>query len=186
MGYAIAEELANLGASVKLVSGPVKIECKHPQIEVIKVRSASEMFQESIQHFPKMDVAIMAAAVADFTPVETSNVKIKRKDQKLSIELKPTQDIAAELGRMKTPSQFLIGFALESENEEENAKEKIKKKNLDLIVLNSLKDEGAGFNFDTNKITIIDKLNNIFKFELKSKVLVAKDIVLKITSLFDQ
>lgn len=183
MGYAIAEELANQGAEVELISGPVKIKTSHKNIRVTKVFSAQEMYENAIKIFPNCDAAIMNAAVADYTPKETTNQKIKEKTNSIQLELIPTKDIALELGKMKKTNQILIGFALETNNEIENAKNKIQKKNLDFIVLNSLNDNGAGFNHDTNKITIIDKNNNIESFELKSKPEVAKDIVSKLNNL---
>ena len=180
MGYAIAEELANQGADVELISGPVKIKTSHKNIRVTSVFSAEEMYENAVKLFPNCNAAIMNAAVADYTPKETANQKIKEKSANIQIELVPTKDIASELGKMKKQNQILIGFALETNNEIENAKNKIQKKNLDFIVLNSLNDSGAGFNHDTNKITIIDKNNNIENFELKSKTEVAQDIVSKL------
>jgi phosphopantothenoylcysteine decarboxylase / phosphopantothenate---cysteine ligase len=186
MGYAIANALVRCGANVILVSGPVKIEVSHPKIEVIKTTSAAEMHSACIKHFAKADAAIMAAAVADYTPASTSKEKIKRKGENFTIELVPTADIAAELGKIKRKGQILAGFALETNDEVGNAKSKLKKKNLDFIVLNSLSDPGAGFNFDTNKITIIDSNNKIAEFELKSKEMVASDIADKLCSYFEK
>lgn len=183
MGFAIAEELANQGANVQLVSGPTSLKPIHKNISLTSVTSAQEMYDQSIQFYPTCDGAIMSAAVADFTPKTKVDSKIKNKESNLTIELIPTKDIASELGKIKKEKQLLIGFALETDNELENAKNKIVKKNLDFIVLNSLKDEGAGFKHNTNKITIIDKSNNIENFELKAKNEVAKDIVSKITTL---
>ncbi len=183
MGYAIAEELAEQGADVTLVSGSVAVSTKKPNIKVVAVESAKEMYKESVAAYKFCDGAIMCAAVADFTPVTTENKKTKRAKENWNIELEPTQDIAAELGRLKTNNQLLIGFALETNNELANAQKKLAKKNLDFIVLNSLNDEGAGFGVDTNKITIVDKNNNQQIFELKSKTEVAKDIVAKIVEL---
>ncbi|MCK5822500.1 MAG: bifunctional phosphopantothenoylcysteine decarboxylase/phosphopantothenate--cysteine ligase CoaBC [Bacteroidales bacterium] len=180
MGYAIAEELADNGANVFLISGPVSLSTTNPNITKFDVKSAQEMYEASIKHFENADGAIMAAAVADFTPTSSHDKKMKRGKNNLNLELKPTKDIAGELGRCKKTNQFLVGFALESNNEIENAKQKIAKKNLDFIVLNSLQDKGSGFLFDTNKITIIDNNNKIEKFELKLKTEVAKDIVSKI------
>lgn len=177
MGYAIAEELARQGAKVSLVSGPVKVTTQHPNIEVIKVISALEMFDKCIEIFPNMDGAIMSAAVADFMPDFSSGQKIKRGDADLQIRLVPTKDIAASLGKLKTNVQFLVGFALETNDELHNAQRKLQNKNLDFIVLNSLNDPGAGFDVDTNKITILDKYNNRKDFQLKTKTEVAKDIV---------
>jgi phosphopantothenoylcysteine decarboxylase/phosphopantothenate--cysteine ligase len=177
MGYAIADELANRGAEVTLVSGPVSISPKNKKINVISVESAEQMYSACIDRFDKMDAAILSAAVADFTPKEKYSTKIKRGDADLKIDLLPTKDIAAELGKRKSADQILVGFALESENEVDNALRKLDKKNLDFIVLNSLQDKGAGFNFDTNKISILEKDNKIKNFELKSKQEAAIDIV---------
>ncbi len=180
MGYAIAESLADSGALVTLVSGPVTVKTNHPNISVVKVMSADEMYRQCVVAFPGTDGAVMCAAVADFTPENTANQKIKRGADDLVIRLKPTPDIAAELGKMKTDKQVLVGFALETQDELGNALRKMKKKNLDFIVLNSLNDPGAGFGVDTNKITIIDRNNIQQNFELKSKSEVAADIVDKI------
>jgi phosphopantothenoylcysteine decarboxylase/phosphopantothenate--cysteine ligase len=185
MGYAIAEKLADEGAKVILVSGPVSISVQNPGIEVISVESAGEMYEACTRHFPKCNGAFMTAAVADFTPVNPFSEKNKRGKENWNIEMKPTRDIAAALGSMKKENQLLVGFALETHNENANAQRKLKNKNLDFIVLNSLKDEGAGFGGDTNKITIIDKNNNQQAFELKSKKEVAADIVEKMVSLLD-
>ncbi len=183
MGYAIAEQLAAQGAQVTLVSGPVSVTTQKKGIKVISVESAAEMFAESTKHFPICDGAVMCAAVADFTPAVKEEQKTKRGKDNWSIELQPTKDIAAELGRMKSAKQLLAGFALETNNELENAQRKLTNKNLDFIVLNSLNDKGAGFGGDTNKITIIDKDNKREDFELKIKTEVAKDIVAKIEEL---
>ncbi|WP_346860944.1 bifunctional phosphopantothenoylcysteine decarboxylase/phosphopantothenate--cysteine ligase CoaBC [uncultured Draconibacterium sp.] len=180
MGYAIAEELAKQGAQVTLVSGPVSVSTNNRNINVVKVVSAQEMYAASISAFKNCDAAVMCAAVADFTPVKTEDQKTKRGKENWNIELEPTKDIAAELGRVKTKKQVLVGFALETNDEVANAQKKLLKKNLDFIVLNSLNDKGAGFGVDTNKITIVDRNNNQKVFELKSKVEVAKDIVEKI------
>ena len=177
MGFAIAEELADKGASVVLVAGPVALPCSNPSIMRIDVVSAQEMYSECITHFPDCHGAVMCAAVADFTPVHKTSQKIKRGKENHSIELMPTQDIAAQLGTMKNQGQILVGFALETCNEETNAYEKLIKKNLDFIVLNSLNDPGAGFGTDTNKVSIIGRDNKKLHFELKSKDKVAQDIV---------
>jgi phosphopantothenoylcysteine decarboxylase / phosphopantothenate---cysteine ligase len=182
MGYAIAEELAAQGAEVILVSGPVSVSTRKDHIKVISVESAEEMYQACVTYFPDCDGAVMTAAVADFTPANPVQVKTKRKKENLTIELKPTQDIAAALGSLKKENQILVGFALETHNEVVNAQKKLKKKNLDFIVLNSLNDAGAGFGVDTNKITIIEKGNKKQVFELKSKKEVAADIVEKMFS----
>lgn len=180
MGYAIAETLANAGAKVTLVSGPVSITVKHQNITCIDVMSAQEMHNESVKVFPDVDGAIMSAAVADYTPKTISEGKIKRKSSEIEIQLTANPDIAADLGALKKKNQLLIGFALETSNGIENAKGKLEKKNLDFIVLNSLNEEGSGFGYDTNKITIIDQNNKIEKFELKTKKEVSLDIVNKI------
>jgi len=177
MGYALAEELASQGAIVTLVSGPTALTAKNPNIKTILVESAEEMYGECTKRFPESDITIMAAAVADYKPAKPHSKKIKKKSADFTIELKPTTDILKELGKLKKPEQKLIGFALETDNEFEYAKAKIQSKNLDMIVLNSLKDKGAGFQVDTNKINIIYKDNKIKSFELKSKAEVAKDIV---------
>jgi phosphopantothenoylcysteine decarboxylase/phosphopantothenate--cysteine ligase len=185
MGYAIAETLAEKGAFVRLVSGPVSVTIDHPNIELIQIISALEMYDQSVRIFPDCDAAILSAAVADYSPVKQFNKKIKHKEDVLYIELKPTLDIAATLGQMKRTGQILVGFALESENEIRNAIKKMKKKNLDFIVLNSLRDPGAGFGTDTNRVTIIDRHNNIEEFELKPKKDVAVDIINKLEEYFE-
>jgi phosphopantothenoylcysteine decarboxylase / phosphopantothenate---cysteine ligase len=177
MGFAIAEELASQGATVHLIAGPVQLKTFNKNIHRIDVVSANEMNEKCLSLFPAVDGAIMCAAVADYMPVENIDQKLKRVEGNLNIELKPTPDIASGLGKIKSERQILVGFALETNNETENARSKLKKKNLDFIVLNSLNDPGAGFQTDTNKITIIDKHNNLFKFELKTKEKVAIDIV---------
>ena len=183
MGYAIAEELAEQGADVTLVSGPVSVTTKKLGVTVVSVESAEEMYKVSVEYFKSADGAIMCAAVADFTPAKKEDEKTKRGKENWHIELQPTKDIAAELGKLKTDKQLLVGFALETNNELANAEGKLVKKNLDFIVLNSLKDKGAGFGVDTNKITIIEKGNKQTGFELKDKAEVAKDIVAKIIEL---
>ena len=183
MGIAIASVAAEYGANVELVLGPVDIIPENRNIKVINVTSAESMASECINRFPKCDIAILSAAVADFTPEKVAGGKIKRGNNELILRLKPTKDIAAELGKSKKKGQLLIGFALETENELQNAISKLKRKNMDLIILNSLNEEGAGFGFDTNRITIIDKNNNIDKFELKSKEEAARDIIDKIVSI---
>jgi phosphopantothenoylcysteine decarboxylase/phosphopantothenate--cysteine ligase len=180
MGYAIAKELADLGVKVKLVSGPVSLTLNHENIEVIRVTSADEMFSKSSEIFPNSDLTVLAAAVADYKPAKAETEKIKKKQQSLEIVLEPTVDIAATFGKSKRKNQFIVGFALETDNELDNALQKLKKKNFDMIVLNSLKDQGAGFGHDTNKVTIIHKDNELKHFELKSKKEVAGDIVQEI------
>lgn len=177
MGYALAEECANRGAQVTLISGPVNIKAEHPNIRIAPVESTQEMYEEALKEFGQCDVAILCAAVADFTPKEKSTQKIKREKDDLTIELMPTQDIAANLGKLKKENQVLVGFALETENELANATQKLNRKNLDFIVLNSLQNKGAGFQVDTNQISIIDKFGKRTDFPLKSKKEVAKDIV---------
>lgn len=176
MGFEIAKTAANLGAEVFLISGPSQEQIKHSLIHRIDVVSADEMYKAAHQFFPEVQMAILAAAVADYKAKNVSNQKIKKKDATLSIELEPTKDILASLGAIKE-NQFLVGFALETDNEIENAKSKLQRKNLDLIVLNSLQDKGAGFATNTNKITIIDKDLNEKIFELKSKEAVSIDIL---------
>ena len=175
MGFELAKEAARLGAEVVLVSGPVQLEAGHDLIRLIRVKTAGEMYEAVHRHYPEADIAILSAAVADYRPEKVSPGKIKKKDQALSITLAPTKDILASLGAAKQ-HQFLLGFALETDNELENAKKKLKAKNLDAIVLNSLKDEGAGFGSNTNKITFIDKALHTETFALKTKTEVAKDI----------
>lgn len=177
MGYALAEELANRGAEVILISGPVSISLTHNKIKRIDVVSAHEMYEQVMKYFHTVDAAIMAAAVADFTPAQTFDAKQKSNTTGMSITLQPTVDIAQEIGKIKREEQIVVGFALETNDEEQNAIGKIKKKNFNFIVLNSLNDPGAGFQHDTNKITIISATGHKKKFELKSKKAVAKDII---------
>jgi phosphopantothenoylcysteine decarboxylase / phosphopantothenate---cysteine ligase len=183
MGIALADEAARLGATVTLVLGPVAIRPSVNTVAIVAVTTAAEMKEASVKAFRECDIGILAAAVADFTPEATSETKIKRGEEDTVIKLKPTEDIAAYLGSVKKKGQLLAGFALETDNEIANARGKLQKKNLDLIILNSLRDEGAGFSLETNRITIIDSNNNINKFELKSKGEVATDILKKIISL---
>ncbi len=184
MGIAIANAAVDYGASVELVLGPVQITPSETgAMKIINVVTAESMAKECIDRFNFCDIAILSAAVADFTPEKTERIKIKKDKSSLSLELKPTTDIAATLGKSKKPSQILVGFALETNNEVKNAKDKLERKNLDFIVLNSLNEEGAGFGYDTNQITIIDRNNNIDKFELKSKNEAARDILDKIVSM---
>jgi phosphopantothenoylcysteine decarboxylase/phosphopantothenate--cysteine ligase len=177
MGFAIAESLANHGAAVTLVSGPTSLHTSHPNVDVKKVMTAEEMYETCLAVFPKTDIAVLAAAVADYKPTVKADQKIKKKDETLTIELTKTRDIAASLGKLKQKNQVIVGFALETEHEQENALKKLESKNFDLIVLNSLKDAGAGFGHDTNKITLIDSNRTIRSFELKSKKEAARDIV---------
>lgn len=176
MGYALAEECASRGANVILISGPVQMKCMHPNIHRINVESAEEMYSTAIKEFPDADAGILCAAVADFTPQTVASEKIKREKDDLILQLKPTHDIAAALGLIKTQAQKLVGFALETNDEESHAQDKLKRKNLDFIVLNSLRDTGAGFQHDTNKITIIDGKGST-SYPLKSKKEVAVDII---------
>ena len=176
MGYAIAKAAAQLGASVTLVSGPSSLEMNHPLVHLVRVTSAKEMYEASHEVYETTDVAILSAAVADYRPTTIASQKIKKKDTELTIQLEKTDDILASLGALKQ-QQFLVGFALETQNELENAKTKLQKKNLDLIVLNSLNDKGAGFGTDTNKVTFITRDNKVIPFEVKSKQEVADDIL---------
>ena len=176
MGFALAEECASRGAEVTLVAGPVQLKTSHPGIHRIDVESCEEMYNATTAAFRDAHAAILCAAVADFTPETTADKKIKRESDDLILRLKPTHDIAAELGRMKQPHQQLIGFALETNDEVAHAQGKLQRKNLDFIVLNSLRDAGAGFRHDTNKITIISN-TDIKEYPLKSKAEVARDIV---------
>ena len=182
MGYAIAEECASRGAEVVLVSGPTSLNVHNSNIKLVRVNSAREMYEACNSEFPQCNAAVLSAAVADFTPQNVSDTKIKRKDNNLEITLKPTDDIAASLGKQKG-DRVLVGFALEKENELENAIGKLERKNFDFIVLNSMNDKGAGFNHDTNKITIINRSKEVKNYDLKSKVMVAKDIVDEIEKL---
>lgn len=182
MGFALAEACAMQGAEVTLVSGPVTLQTQHPAIRRIDVESAGEMYEAATANFPDADVAILCAAVADFTPKVKADRKIKRKGDDMVVELRPTQDIAAALGAAKREGQIMVGFALETDNEQANAQDKLQRKNLDFIVMNSLQDKGAGFRVDTNKITIIDH-EGMTAYGMKSKAEVARDIVAHINSL---
>lgn len=183
MGYALAETCAERGAEVTLVSGPVIREVIHPNIKRINVESAAEMYQAAVENYEDADAGILCAAVADFTPEVTAEQKIKREKDDLILRLKPTQDIAAALGKQKRPEQRLVGFALETNDEVSHAQDKLKRKNFDFIVLNSLNDKGAGFRCDTNKIAIIDR-DGITAYPLKPKTEVATDIIDKLVTLF--
>ncbi len=176
MGFEIAKAAAHLGAEVTLVTGPTHQTVSHSLINVRPVVSAAEMYQEVHKYFETADIAILSAAVADFKPITVATQKIKKKSDTLTIQLERTKDILASLGAIKT-NQFLVGFALETNNELENAQSKLERKNLNLIVLNSLQDKGAGFKGDTNKVTFIDNKSNITEFQLKSKAEVAKDLL---------
>ena len=176
MGFALAEECARRGAHVKLVAGPVAIQAKHENIQRIDVESGEEMYQAAVQHFPDCDAAILCAAVADYRPTEQADKKLKREADDLLLRLVPTRDIAAELGRMKSNEQVLVGFALETNDEETNAQKKLEKKNLDFIVLNSLQNKGTCFRSDENQITIISR-NGKIEYPKKPKKDVASDII---------
>lgn len=182
MGYALAEACARRGADVTLISGPVALQVQHPAIRRIDVESAEQMYQAAIRIYPQANAGILCAAVADFTPETVASNKIKREGEDLIVRLKPTQDIAAALGKIKRPDQRLVGFALETYDEQIHAQEKRKRKNFDFIVLNSLNDAGAGFRCDTNKITILDE-SGITPYPLKDKDEVASDIIDKLSAI---
>jgi phosphopantothenoylcysteine decarboxylase/phosphopantothenate--cysteine ligase len=181
MGFALADECAARGADVTLIAGPVNLKTVHSGINRIDVRSAQQMYEAAMEHFPGSDAAILCAAVADYTPAVVADNKIKRKGE-MTLTLKPTQDIAAALGAIKRPDQRMVGFALETNNEFSNAQDKLERKNLDFIVLNSLRDEGAGFGYDTNKVTLIDRKESQ-PLPLQSKKDVAKAIINKLAGL---
>ena len=177
MGLEIALSFAKKGAKVTLILGPSVLDVDHPNIKLIRVQSAADMAKHAVRSYKKAHITVMAAAVADYTPKTVAKQKIKKKGGALKIELERTQDIAAKLGTLKSKKQFNVGFALETNNEAASAKGKLVKKNFDMIVLNSLKDKGAGFAHDTNKVTIFDSKGKTHKFKLKSKKEVANDIV---------
>jgi phosphopantothenoylcysteine decarboxylase/phosphopantothenate--cysteine ligase len=177
MGYALAEAFIREGARVHLVSGPTGLFVPEGLQSFIRVQQAEEMHQACQKLFPQCDIVCLTAAVADYKPVDVKKQKIKAQSSQLTIELEKTIDIAAELGKQKNNNQFVVGFALETDNELKNAGEKLKKKNFDLIVLNSLRDRGAGFGYDTNKVTLIDSDNKTYNFGLKQKEHVARDIL---------
>ena len=177
MGNAIAEELAEKGANVTLVMGPSSIKSNHPNVNQINVTTADEMYEVVSQHFSESDISVFSAAVSDYKPKVVYNEKVKKLDDNWTVELEKNKDILMEMSLSKRENQFVVGFALETENEQENAINKLKKKKLDLIILNSTKDSGATFGFDTNKITIIEKDLKMREFDLKNKSEVAKDIV---------
>jgi phosphopantothenoylcysteine decarboxylase/phosphopantothenate--cysteine ligase len=185
MGYALAEVFANRGADVHLISGPVNIKIKNPQIRVTLVNTADEMNMVCLDDFEDTDITLLAAAVADYKPENIASEKIKKTGDNLMLKLTKTPDIAAGLGKQKKNKQILAGFALETENEVSNAIQKLERKNFDFIVLNSLKDAGAGFGFDTNKVQIINRKGKIFPYELKGKSDVATDIVQYIEANFN-
>ncbi len=186
MGIAIANELAAQGADVTLITGPIREQIKNSLIKVEHIISAEEMLQACLNHFPESDISVMAAAVADYRPVTQAKEKIKKKDDQWNLQLEKTTDIASTLGKKKKTSQILVGFALETENEKANAAGKLEKKNFDMIVLNSLRDDGAGFGTDTNKITLIWPNNKQQEFGLKAKSQVAVDIVTEIVRLLEK
>lgn len=185
MGFALAEACARQGATVDLICGPTALDTHHPAINRTDVENAQQMLNACLAHFPEADAGILCAAVADYTMTHVAPHKVKRTDQGLTLHLSPTQDIAAELGGMKTQRQRLIGFALETADEIENARRKLERKGLDLIVLNSLKDQGAGFGYDTNKVTFISN-SAVQEFPLKPKSEVAHDIIDALCNLFEK
>ena len=186
MGIAIAEVCAARGANVHLILGPTHLSVNNPNIQITKIESAQEMYEEATAHFAKTDIAILAAAVADYRPATIAKEKIKKKTEQLNLVLEKTLDIAAALGKLKKQQQMIIGFALETNNEQANAEKKLLKKNFDFIVLNSLKDKGAGFNHDTNKVKIIHRKGNSNSYPLKSKKEVAIDIINEIVALLNK
>lgn len=177
MGFAIARECLERGATVTLIAGPVNLDIESDQLSLIRVQSAAEMYEAAKNPFESADIIILSAAVADFKPVSVAREKIKKSENHMQLELEKTVDIAATLGSKKGTNQILVGFALETNDEINHAKQKLHKKNLDFIVLNSLNDSGAGFQHDTNKVTILDKTGNQISFPLKSKKEVASDII---------
>jgi phosphopantothenoylcysteine decarboxylase/phosphopantothenate--cysteine ligase len=183
MGIAISEELSKRGADVQLVIGPGSSSIKENRVQVHRVQTADDMYEACVEQFKDADIAIMSAAVADYKPAEKAEQKIKKDAPTLNIELIKTKDILKSLGEKKYNGQLLVGFALETADEKENALNKLKSKNADMIVLNSLNDEGAGFGHDTNKITIFEKGGNEIAYERKSKQQVAKDIVDRIVNM---
>lgn len=185
MGYAIAEAFAAAGAEVVLVSGPVSLHVRDKDIKLEHVTSASDMYNACVRHLDTTHIAVFNAAVADFTPVESFSSKVKRGSDSWSIQLKPTRDIAGDLGKKKKAGQFFVGFALETDNELENARAKMFKKNMDLMVLNSLREAGAGFGTDTNKVTMIDRKGGVENYELKPKAGVAADLVNRLITMIE-
>lgn len=183
MGFALAENCARRGAKVILISGPVHLTSYHHNITRINVESAEEMHKLVMSKFQDVDGAILCAAVADFTPITTASSKLKRGKENFTLELKPSHDIAAAVGKIKKPEQFIVGFALETHNGEKNAMDKMERKKFDFIVLNSLQDPNSGFGFDTNKVTILHQSGLRKEYALKSKLDVADDIVREINTL---
>jgi phosphopantothenoylcysteine decarboxylase/phosphopantothenate--cysteine ligase len=186
MGFAIAETLAFYGADVDLITGPSHLRTGNPLINLVRIRTAEEMYQKAMELFPGTNGAVLSAAVSDFKPAQVSGQKVKKDQGHKTLELQATKDIARDLGNIKNDNQLLIGFALETQNELPNAMAKLHNKNLDFIVLNSLAEAGTGFQVDTNKVTIIDKQEHVETFELKSKQRVARDIVCKILEMQTQ
>ena len=184
MGFALAEECAARGARVTLVAGPVQMQAHHPAIQRVNVETAAEMLKASLEAFSSADAAILCAAVADFTPDQAASSKIKRERGEQTLHLIPTQDIAATLGAAKRPGQRVVGFALETDNERNNALDKMRRKNFDFIVLNSLRDKGAGFSGDTNKITVIDRQGHTDEYPLEAKTAAAERIAERIEAWF--
>lgn len=186
MGFAVAEAFAREGARVKLVSGPVSLDTQEEGVELIRVKSAADMYKECEKYMTDTDIAVFNAAVSDYTPEAPLDMKVKRsKNENWQISLKPTRDIAAEMGKLKRDNQILVGFALETHDGLKHAKEKLIKKNLDLIVLNSLEDEGAGFATDTNKVSMVDHRGLVEAYDLKSKAGVADDLVHRVIKMLD-
>ena len=186
MGLAIADAAARRGAEVTLILGPSNMSATQPGVHTIRVETAEAMHKAALKHFPSMDMAILAAAVSDYRPKQSATQKIKRSGDQFTLELIENPDIAAALGKQKKAGQFIVGFALETNDAEAHAREKLKKKNFDLIVLNSLQDPGAGFDHDTNRVTIIGEGNKLRKFELKSKTEVAEDILDSLQNLLSE
>ncbi|MDW8288307.1 MAG: bifunctional phosphopantothenoylcysteine decarboxylase/phosphopantothenate--cysteine ligase CoaBC [Flammeovirgaceae bacterium] len=185
MAYALAESFALKGADVWLISGPATVKAHHRNIQTISVTTAEEMYEKTLQFYPQTDIAVFAAAVADYTPKTVASHKIKKSQDSLLVELVKTKDIAREMGLLKKSHQINVGFALETDNEIFHAKEKLRKKNFDFIVLNSLRDEGAGFGYDTNVITLIDE-NTEERFSLNSKAILAENIVAKVYAIMQK
>ena len=186
MGFALAQTCAEHGMEVTLIAGPVQLQIEHPNIQRIDVTSAVEMYEAALTHFPTQDAAILCAAVADYRPEQMHSQKIKRTGDDLVIRLVPNPDIAARLGQMAQPRQVMVGFALETDNEETHALGKMERKNLDMIVLNSLRDAGAGFQGETNKITLLYRNGTIEPYPLKLKTAVAEDIVVALEQLLKE
>lgn len=176
MGIALAEEAVERGADVVLILGPSPLQPVHPKIKTVRIKTAEEMYNAVHRYFQEMDITIMAAAVADFTPEKKTKHKIKKTSETLSLKLKKTKDVLASIGSIKKEKQLLVGFAMETENEKENARKKLLKKNLDFIVLNSLNKEKAGFKHDTNQVSILTKEGEVIDYALKTKKMVAKDV----------